>query len=131
MDCQLKQGKHFKKANESLFFIWWKYVYSGMCLLNFYCILLPVFDTSPKHREVEYGLKVPVQYRFQWCKTTLGWLQRATWQKRYKDQSKVLHSLKIAKWNQKNIVVLKCKKMFLCKKIDKNVQLNSLFLWNF
>ena len=31
-----------------------------------------------------YGLKIPVRYRFQWHKTTVGWLQRATWQKRYR-----------------------------------------------
>ena len=50
-------------------------------------------------------------------------------------ESKVLHSFKTSNWNKKNIsVVLKCKKMFLFEKIDKNVQFNSLFLgnsWNF
>ena len=48
-------------------------------------------------------------------------------------ESKVLHSFKTENWNKKN-VVLKCKKMFLFEKIDKNVQFNSLFLgnsWNF
>ena len=24
------------------------------------------------HRKVKYGLKIPVQYRFQWRKTTVG-----------------------------------------------------------
>ena len=40
-------------------------------------------------------------------------------------ESKVLHSFKTANWNKKN-VVLKCKKMFLFEKIDKNVQFNSV-----
>ena len=48
--------------------------------------------------------------------------------------SKELHSFKTVNWNLKKNVVLKCKKMFLFEKIDKNVQFNSLFLgnsWNF
>ena len=46
--------------------------------------------------------------------------------------SKMLHSFKTANWNQKkeNYVVLKCKKMFLFEKIDRNFQFNSLFLGN-
>ena len=36
-----------------------------------------------------------------------------------------------AKWNQKIVVILKSKKMFLFGKIDKNVQFNFLFLGNF
>ena len=32
---------------------------------------------------------------------------------------------------KKNIVVLRCKKMFLFEKIDKNVQFSFLFLGNF
>ena len=39
-------------------------------------------------------------------------------------ESKVLHSFKTENWNQeKNIVVWKCKKMFLFEKIDKNWQI--------
>ena len=46
LDCQLKQEKIFfkKKQNKSLF--WCKYIYNGTCLLNFYYILLQVFDIS-------------------------------------------------------------------------------------
>ena len=44
-------------------------------------------------------------------------------------ESKELHSFKTSNWNKKN-VALKCKKMFLFEKIDKNVQFNSLFLGN-
>ena len=44
--------------------------------------------------------------------------------------SKVLQSFKTVKWNKKNVVVLKCKNVFLFEKIDRNVQFNSLFLGN-
>ena len=44
-------------------------------------------------------------------------------------ESKELHSFKTSNWNKKN-VALKCKKMFLFEKIDKNVQFNSVFLGN-
>ena len=46
-------------------------------------------------------------------------------------ESKVLHSIKTANWNQENnFVVLKCKEMFLFEEIDRNVEFNSLFLGN-
>ena len=72
--------------------IWCKYDYSGMCPLNFLFIFLHVFDTSPElrvlklivHRGLECVVKVPVQYRFQWRKTTAGCLERATLKKRYR-----------------------------------------------
>ena len=74
------------------------------------------------------GLKVPVWYRFQWRKTTVGWLQRVTWKKRYKVRLRNIVLLQIYKMKSKRIIViLKCKKMFLSEKIDKNVQFNSLF----
>ena len=78
---------------------------------------------------MEYGLKFPVRYCFQWRKTTVGWLQRAIRKKGYKVQLKsivLLQNCKI-KW-KRIIIVLKCKKMVLFEKIDKNFQFNSLFL---
>ena len=72
---------------------------------------------------------VPVRYRFQWRKTAVGWLQRATWKKRYRGWLKSIvlpQNCKVK--SERIIVVLKCKKMFLFEKIEKNVQFNSLFL---
>ena len=103
---------------------------------------LQVFDTSPKkpirnlqkpifHRGVEYGLKALVRHHFQWRKTTIGWLQRATWKKRYRIRRKSIALLQNCKMKWKRfIVVLESKTMLLCGKIDKIVQFNSLFLGN-
>ena len=89
-------------------------------------ILIPIF-----HRGVGYGVKIPVRYRFQWRKTTVCWLQRATWKKRYRALLKSIALLQNCKLKSKRIVdVLKCKKMFLLEKIDKNVHFNHLFLGN-
>ena len=62
----------------------------------------------------------------------VGSLQRVTWRKRYRVWIKSVAILRTPKWNQKkrNIVVLKCKKMFLFEKIDKKVRFISLFLGN-
>ena len=54
------------------------------------------------HRAVEYGLKIPVRYHFQWRKTTASWLLRTTWKKEF--DSKVPHSLKTAKWNEESLL---------------------------
>ena len=51
-------------------------------------------------------MKAPVRYGFQWCKTTVGWLQRATWKKRYRARLK-------------KIVILKSKKCFSLRKLTK------------
>ena len=80
---------------------------------------------------MQYGLKVNIAFRG--AKTIVGWLQRATWNKRWRVRVKRVALFKTSNWNKKN-VALNCKKMFLFEKIDKNVQFNSLFLgnsWNF
>ena len=78
---------------------------NGRCTLNFECILLQVFDTSPKFnvshsietnssQGVEYGLKASVPYR------SIGWLQRVTWKKnrvrlkKYRTPSKLQNEIK-------------------------------------
>ena len=77
---------------------------------------------------VQYGLKANIA--FTGTKTIVSWLQRATWNKRYRVQAKSVALLQNCKLNlkKKKFVVLKCKKMFLFEKIDKNDQFNSLFL---
>ena len=81
------------------------------------------------HRWVEYGLKVPIRYNFQWRKTTVGWLQRVTWKKRCRVRLRSIAFLQNCKMKSKwVIIVLRCKKMFLFEKIENNVQFNSLFL---
>ena len=68
---------------------------------------------------MQYGLKVDIA--FGGAKTLVGCREQLA----IKDsefESKVLHSLKTANWNQK--------KKFLFEKNDKNVQSNSLFLGN-
>ena len=80
-------------------------------------------------RGVDYGLKVPIRCPFQWRKTTAGWLQSATWKKGAEFDSKVSYSFETAKWNEKELLLFESvKKMFLCQKVDKSVQFNSLFL---
>ena len=71
---------------------------------------------------VQYGLKANIA--FTGTKTIVSWLQRATWNKRYRVQAKSVALLQNCKWKLKK----KCKKMFLFEKIDKNDQFNSLFL---
>ena len=80
---------------------------------------------------VQYGLKANIA--FTGTKAIVSWLQRATWNKRYRVRAKSVALLQNCKLkSKKNIffVVLKCKKMFLFEKIDKNVQFNSLFVGN-
>ena len=82
---------------------------------------------------MNYGLKVPVWYSFLINAVTQNncWLvAKSNFEKAYR----VLlnrATLKTAEWNQKTKFVLKCKKMFLFEKIDKNVQFNYLFLRKF
>ena len=57
------------------------------------------------HRVVQCGLKAPLWYHFHWRKTTVGWLQRATWKKSYMVQLKSVAFLQNYK-----IIALKCKK---------------------
>ena len=54
----------------------------------------------------------------------IGWLQMVIWKK--KMQSSTIVLFQSYKMKSKRIVVLKCKKMFLFKKIDQNVQFNSV-----
>ena len=63
------------------------------------------------------------------AKTTIGWLHRVTWKKRYRVRLKSIVLLQNYKMKSKRtIVVLKYKKMLLFEEIDKNIQFNSLFL---
>ena len=72
------------------------------------------------HRGLEYGLNVLVRYRFQWRKTTVGWLQRTTWKKRCKVRLKNIAPHRNCEMKLKTIaVVLNGVKMFLFEKIDK------------
>ena len=72
------------------------------------------------HRRVEYGLKVLVRYHFQWRKTTVRWLQRATCKKRNRVRLESIVLLQNCKMKSKRIVVvLKCKKCFLLRKLTK------------
>ena len=64
------------------------------------------------HRGVECGWKFPVRYHIQWRKTTVGWLQRTTWEIRYRVRLKSMKPKRI-------IVVLKCKKCFFLRKLTK------------
>ena len=82
---------------------------------------------------MQTGLKVNIA--FSGVKTIVGWLQRATWNKRYRVQVKrvvlIQNSFKL---KFKKMLLWSVKKMFLFEKIDENVQFNSLFLgnsWNF
>ena len=80
---------------------------------------------------MQYGVKVDIT--FSGTKTIVGWLERATWNKRQRVPVKSVALLQNCKLKSKKNV-LKCKKMFLFEKIDKNVRFNSLFLgnsWNF
>ena len=71
------------------------------------------------HRGVQYGLKVDIA--FSGAKTIVGWLQRTTWNNRYRVRVKSVALLQNCKLKSKKKVVLKCKKMLLFEKIDKNV----------
>ena len=79
---------------------------------------------------VEYGLQVPVPYRFQWRKTTIGLLHRVAWKKRYRVRLKSIELLQNYKMKSKGtIVVLKYKKILLFEEIDKNVRQVTYFTW--
>ena len=70
-----------------------------------------------------YGLKVPVRYRFQLKKQLLVGCRE---QLRKKDTEFDSSITLDEKYEIKNIIiVLKCKKMFLFEKFDKNIQFNS------
>ena len=75
---------------------------------------------------VEYSLlKVSVLYRFQWRKTTVGWLQRITW----KEKIQILtQNFKTVKWNQKELLLFcSVKNYFFLRKLTKMFNL-ILFL---
>ena len=72
------------------------------------------------YREVEYGLKLLVQYHFQWRKTTVGWLQSALVKKRHRVRLKSIVLLQNCKMKSKRIIaVLKCTKFFFLRKLTK------------
>ena len=71
-------------------------------------------------------MKVPVRYRFQWHKTTVDWLQRATWRKRCRVRVKSITLLQSCKMKSKeNVVVLKCKKKVL---FEKTTEMSTFIL---
>ena len=84
------------------------------------------------HRGEKYGLKVDIA--FSRAKAIVGWLQRATWNKRYKSSCQKCCTPSKLQIEIKKIITKKCcfkvQKMFLFAKIDKNVQFNSLFPGN-
>ena len=55
---------------------------------------------------IEYDLQAPVSYHFQWCKTTIGWLHRVTWKKRYRVRLKSIVLLQNYKMKSKRIIVV-------------------------
>ena len=58
--------------------------------------------------------------RFQWCKTTLGWSQRATWKKRDRTLLKSIAFHQNCKMISKKIItVLKRKKCLFLRKLTK------------
>ena len=136
---QLKQGNLLKKI-----IIWCKYVFSGKCPLNFECILLQVFETSPKfrkvtllkaiaHRGVKYGLKVPVWYHFQWRKATIGWFQRATRNKRYRNRLKIIAILETCKMKSKKFCFSWIPETFICVRVglaDLSEDRKNLSVWS-
>ena len=69
------------------------------------------------HRAVEYGLKIPIRYRFQWRRTTASWLLRTTWKKSSTQRCRTL-------WKLQNEMKNHC-----YFKVWKSVQFNSRFLW--
>ena len=96
---------------------------------------MQVFDTSPKlnvghntetnsSQSSDVWFEGPCPISLSVKKATFGWLQRATQKKRYRVR---LKSITLdEKYEIKNIIiVLKCKKMFLFEKFDKNIQFNS------
>ena len=73
-------------------------------------------------------MKVPVRYHFQWRRTTVGGLQRATWKKRYRVDLKSIALFQNCKIKSKKIVVvLKCKKCFFLRKLTKMSKLILCF----
>ena len=92
--------------------------------LMYITVLKPVV-----YRGVEHVLKVPVRYRLQWPKTTIGWSQRAAWRKRFRVRLKGIALLKNCKITQKNIVLI-CKNSFFLRKLTHKFKFNSLFLRN-
>ena len=115
------------------------YVQSGTCPLNYQCILLQVFDTSSKLNMSHSTETNSTQRGGVWfkgsCRISLSvtqndcCLERATWKIRYRIRLKSIVLFQNCKMKLEKIMLfLKCKKMFLFEKIDKNVQFNSVFL---
>ena len=120
MDCQLKQQK--------IFFLKKNFIEFCRSLKLHQSLLYVTLQKPIVHRGVEYGLKVPVGYRFQWRKTTAGWLQRLTWKKRYTLRLKSIALLQNCKMKSKIfIVILNSKKCCLLGKTTKMSDLILLF----
>ena len=105
----IKAGKLTQKRR----IIWCKYVCSGTCPLHINAFFRKPLTLHQRlmevtllkaivHRGVKYGFKVPVRYRFQWCKTTVGWFQRATWNKRCRVRLKNIAVFQSWKMKSKN-----------------------------
>ena len=135
LDCQLRRGKQEKK-------IWCKYVSSGTCLLNCYCILLQVFDTPPKlnvshSTETNSSQRGGVWFEGS-CLISLSVTQNKCWlvaesnfekkiqssTQKYSTPSKLQNEIK------KKYCGFKVLKMFLFEKIVRNVRFNSLLFRN-
>ena len=76
---------------------------------------LNVSDTADTNNPVDYAVKVSARYNLQRRKTTVSWLQRATWKKRYR----VLFKSIAIPQNQK--------KYFFLKKLTKAFNLILCF----
>ena len=70
---------------------------------------------------VQYGLKANIA--FTGTKTIVSWLQRATWNKRYRVQAKSVALLQNCKWKLKKNV----KKCFFLRKLTKMTNLILCF----
>ena len=128
----IKAGKIKKRL------IWCKYVYIGTWPINFYCIFLQVFDTSPK-LNVSHTTETNSSYRSGiWfkgpCLIFLSVTQNNCWlaaESNFEKENGIwlksialIQSFKMK--SKKIIVALKSKKMLLFEKIDKNFQCNSV-----
>ena len=126
----IKAGKIILKKN-------YKHVYSEMCPLNFYCILLQVFDTSPKLNLIHTTETNSSQRSGVWfegpCPISLSVTQNNCWlvaegNLEKKIQSSTLKNStpsKVQNEIKKIIVVLKSKK---CCLLGKSIKMSNLIL---
>ena len=102
-----------RKLTQKRIIIWCKYVCSGTCPLHFNAFFRKSLTLHQRlmqvtllkaiaHRGVKYGFKVSIRYRFQGCKATVGWFQRATWNKRCRVRLKNIAVFQTWKMKSKN-----------------------------